>query len=39
MPLPEIANDNKSTASGAIYARGSVIFAHHMAVVRGRLMQ
>ena len=30
---------NKSTASGAIYARSSVIFLHRMAFVRGRLMQ
>ena len=30
---------NKSTASGAIYARSSVIFPHRMAFVRGRLMQ
>ena len=30
---------NKSTASGAKYARSSVIFTHHMAFVRGRLMQ
>ena len=27
---------NKSTASGAKYARSSVIFPHHMAFVRGR---
>ena len=26
---------NKSTASGAIYARSSVIFPHRMAIVRG----
>ena len=30
---------NKSTASGAIYARSSVIFSHLMAFVRGMLMQ
>ena len=30
---------NKSTASGAIYARSSVIFPYRMAFVRGRLMQ
>ena len=30
---------NKSTASGAKYARSSVIFPHRMAFVRGRLMQ
>ena len=30
---------NKSTASGAIYARSSVIFPRRMAFVRGRLMQ
>ena len=30
---------NKSTASGAIYARSSVIFPHRMAFVWGRLMQ
>ena len=29
---------NKRTASGAIYARSSVIFPHRMASVRGRLM-
>ena len=31
--------NNKSTASGAKYARSSVIFPHRMAFVRGRLMQ
>ena len=30
---------NKTTASGAIYARSSVIFPHPMAFVRRRLMQ
>ena len=30
---------NKSTASGAIYARSLVIFHNRMAFVRGRLMQ
>ena len=34
-----IFNINKSTASGAKYARSSVIFPHRMAFVRGRLMQ
>ena len=29
---------NKSTASGAIYARSSVIFPHCMAFIRGRLI-
>ena len=32
-------SENKSTASGAIYARSSVIFPHRMAFVRGRWMQ
>ena len=31
--------ENKSTASGAKYARRSVIFPHRMAFDRGRLMQ
>ena len=34
-----VASLNKSTASGAKYARSSVIFPHRMAFVRGRLMQ
>ena len=29
--------NNKSTASGAKYARSSVIFPHHMAFVRGEV--
>ena len=32
-----IFNINKSTASGAIYARSSVIFPHRMAFVRGEV--
>ena len=31
-------NKNKSSASGAIYARSSVIFPHRMVFVRDRLM-
>ena len=30
-----VSKTNKSTASGAKYARSSVIFPHHMAFVRG----
>ena len=37
--FPNNQNLNKSTASGAIYARSSVIFDHHMAFVWGMLMQ
>ena len=39
LKIQMIQKFNKSTASGAIYARSSVIFPHRMAFVRGRLMQ
>ena len=35
----QVTIENKSTASGAKYARSSVIFPHRMAFIRGRLMQ